>query len=217
MIREYVRILLESAGSYENLKDLMVKVSRNKVARQAHIMGGSVASDRHPRVDLNDRFDDLLRRSGIKKIGEGGTRDVYLVETGEYEPFVLKHEISFSGKVKQNRHEVECYEASQGVALVPRLYDWAPGFEWIEIEYLRPITEREFKSLTGMKWGDFTEALYQNNWIRDNLDAAGLPKRLESQINAVLSACSIDLGELDMLDHWGANSKGQLKIRDLGT
>lgn len=155
-----------------------------------------------------------MSRSQIEKyacknfqfIGSGACRSAFVVELPGWELTVLKVNHSF-GDNDQTLTEIKRYQ-TWDTDLFPDVYDWDKEGNWIEMEYLQPITYLQFTELVGVKWDTFYNNPFYSLYYHKEKSYIKKIKKLHKK--------GLRLWELARLIHWGLDHKGNLKILDFG-
>ena len=102
-------------------------------------------------------------KKNLKKLSSGSSRTAYLTAANT----VIKLAKNDKG-LAQNKAEANPLMKSKFVNKPLRK---AKDFIWIEVDYLEKITEKDFKEMTGIDFGDFDECIrYGLKEVSDNSD-----------------------------------------------
>lgn len=177
----------------------------------------------------------LQEELGLEYMGEGSSRAVYLVNQAK----VIKIAKNQAGQA-QNRVEFDNIQ-KYGTSILPRFYDMAPDYSWIEVELVRPATKTQFNLATGIPfviWENILAYLerlrsldmisnfdsvydllldYAQNYNEKLIDSLiSIQNSQISQIIQMIVDGSIKAGDLGFLNHYGIAADGRLVILDVG-
>jgi hypothetical protein len=178
----------------------------------------------------------------LEVLGAGTSRRVYKLPVQGYETTALKIQL-MRQKFNQTLVETTCAAASDS-PLVPEVYDWGPtddDVRWVEIEYLKSASIKEFERLAGIPWSWFARGvsvlcdgsesaidqgtphwippIWRLRYLKDLAKHAVDQKRamkFGTDIMQLVEECELEPREFIFLYHWGINSRGEIKISDLG-
>lgn len=177
----------------------------------------------------------LQEELGLEYMGEGSARAVYLVNQAK----VIKLAKNQAGQA-QNRVEFDNLQ-KYGTSILPKFYDMAPDYSWIEVELVRPATKTQFNLATGIPFAIWQNILlhlkrlqsldmldnfgsiydflldYAQNYNEELIDS--LKHMANSQISQIIQMIvdgATHAGDLFLLDHYGIAADGRLVILDVG-
>jgi hypothetical protein len=157
----------------------------------------------------------IIQSPNFKYLGAGCSRVAYLTQFKGWDPTVLKIPQSdpdgpHRAQV-QTKNEIEAYENWAHLKILPKVYDWDDeNFLWIEMEYLRPITDdHAFFKKSGLppKFFHFPCKILKEN-KKKNIVAR--------DIYEICYKHGRSINEYTRSNHWGLDPNGKLKVLDFG-
>mgnify|MGYP001586835934 CR=1 FL=1 len=172
-------------------------------------------------------FNDLtvaIRQQGVKYIGEGSSRIVFLVDNDK----VLK--------VAKNKAGLAQNEAEVNVVTHPRtnrllladIYDYSTrDFRWVLSEYAKEPTPEEFKEIIKLSFNWFE--MFLDYYSEDSIEEFGIRyasktgKRFERKtkeflvsLMSTINVVSLEARDLGRLEQWGITKDNRLVLVDYG-
>jgi hypothetical protein len=195
LLREYIAILVE-IRSKKGVNDKLGKkfdMAKFKQLDNFHMM-------------------NVYASTFLDKMGVGSSRAAYVFSSR----YVLKIAINEKG-IAQNKTEVDVFTNPNSKDVVAKVYSADTKFMWIVSDLVKPIsTEGEFKSISGVRWSSFIQAL--ETYLHNDTDyerPEGLPTFVKGVIDTMLQN-HLMLGDLDNVEHWGKTPDGRCVLLDYG-
>jgi len=137
----------------KNLKEI------RKIIREA--INSSIQED-YPEMFKMEEFKTLTSfkerirycESFLKRISSGSSRIVYKIDDGK----VLKLAGNKKG-IAQNETEVDFSKETNINYLFAKVYDYDPGFLWVEMQFAKKLTESKFAQINMFSFKDFAAVL----------------------------------------------------------
>jgi hypothetical protein len=151
-------------------------------------------------------------RRHLKRISSGSSRIVYMVDGSR----VFKLAKNQKG-IAQNNVEIGFSQDYLWDGLVAKIFSYDKSGLWVEMEFARKLTKRDFQRIVGVTFDDYCRALlYQSSDIRpksgfkwskpDNMDDMW-ENEFVYQMLDLISGYNIVVGDLCKLDTYGLVSR----------
>ena len=167
----------------------------------------------------------------LQLTGKGSSRAVFILNSSKVLKIAVnnnRHEVGLA----QNKTEVDFYTNPKTKQVCAKIFDFDPNYEWLISELVKPVSETEFKKLTGVSVYDLkylkkgldlglnSESLYEHYSEDNNIqDIDPFPKDLFikwTDIFKNLIDQGSPIGELTNPEHWGKTPSGNLVVLDYG-
>lgn len=165
--------------------------------------------------DLNGCF-EYVKSKGFKKIGEGGSREVFEIPSEDQCIKICKPSMPLG--VAQNKAE---YEISQQKDLpIAGVVHHDPHFKWIIMERVTPLSsEIEYFKLGIQDCIDIASDVEEGNLERANEIYQELETEEQRElVHKIIKLMKVGVrcSDLYSFNHWGRNSHGELVVLDYG-
>ena len=161
-------------------------------------------------LNLPEEKYDYLIECGGKLIGSGGSRHTFAISSKR----AIKINKWPNSETNQNSFEYETL-IEYNSNLLPKAYEHASDFSWIEVELCRPLKSKsEFLQLTGIKYNDFQDIIFDQYDKKIYLE--DVENKFIQELNDLYLDSNIDLIEIAKLQNLGINSSGKIVILDVG-
>lgn len=102
-------------------------------------------------MEGNYRRQHRYAESKLEKLGEGSSREVYLLSNRHVLKMAIPKERTAARGVAQNEAEVEAYTNPKMKPVLSKIYDADSRYLWIVSELVRPLDYREFFETIGIR------------------------------------------------------------------
>jgi hypothetical protein len=169
---------------------------------------------------FSKRFNYCKER--LEYISSGSGRYVFGIDQEK----VLKLAKNQKG-IAQNENE---YDIARYESIIAQVFDCDDDFLWIEMERVNKITVSEFKQLTGMDFNFFKDNIEYEDMVSINSHKyrnCRMTKPIRNddelweneffcQITNLIGGYGMEVGDLERINSYGKNSKGEIKLVDAG-
>ena len=175
----------------------------------------------------SDEIYDRAVNSGLREIGRGGGRAVFVLNSSKVLKVAIPNAITGEDDDfghEQNEAEFELSQHPTISNAVAKVFEHGPSFTWIISELVRPINDtEEFQALLGTDIGMKTlvDAVWYNNVpeLKRFVDKHKLNTQKAHALLAGLRSMNkrnVNVHDIKRLEHWGKTADGRLVLLDYG-